>query len=42
MRIELLDEAHDDLVAGYHFYEKQSPGLVRIFSTHFIPRLIRC
>ncbi len=27
MRIEVLDEAQDDLVAGFHFYEEQSPGL---------------
>ena len=31
MTIELLDEAKDDLVAGYHFYEDQSPGLGSYF-----------
>jgi len=29
--IELLDEAKDDLVVGYHFYEEQSPGLGSYF-----------
>ncbi len=27
MTTELLDEAKNDLVAGYHFYEDQSSGL---------------
>ena len=27
MKIEILDEAKDDLIAGYHFYEEQSAGL---------------
>ena len=31
MTIELLDEAKDDLVAGYHFYEEQSSGLGSYF-----------
>ena len=31
MKIELLDEARDDLVAGYHFYENQSAGLGSYF-----------
>ena len=31
MRIEILDDAKDDLVAGYRFYEKQSPGLGSYF-----------
>ncbi len=31
MTIELLDEAKDDLIAGYHFYEEQSPGLGSYF-----------
>ena len=31
MTIELLDEAKDDLVAGYHFYEEQSSGIGSYF-----------
>jgi plasmid stabilization system protein ParE len=31
MRIELLDDAKDDLVAGFQFYEEQSPGLGSYF-----------
>ena len=31
MRIEVLDEAKDDLVDGFHFYEEQSPGLGSYF-----------
>jgi plasmid stabilization system protein ParE len=31
MRIEILDEAKEDLISGYHFYEKQSPGLGSYF-----------
>jgi plasmid stabilization system protein ParE len=31
MKIVLLDEARDDLIAGYHFYEQQSPGLGSYF-----------
>lgn len=31
MTIEVLDEAQEDLVAGYHFYEDQSPGLGSYF-----------
>ena len=31
MTIEVLDDAKEDLVAGYHFYEKQSPGLGSYF-----------
>jgi hypothetical protein len=27
MRIEVLDDAKDDLVDGFHFYEEQSSGL---------------
>ena len=27
MNIEILDEAQEDLIAGHHFYEEQSPGL---------------
>ena len=26
MKIEILDGAKDDLIAGFHFYEEQSPG----------------
>ncbi len=31
MTIEVLDDAQEDLVAGYHFYEDQSPGLGSYF-----------
>ena len=31
MRIEVLDDAKDDLVDGFHFYEEQSPGLGSYF-----------
>jgi len=31
MRIEVLDDAKDDLIAGFHFYEQQSPGLGSYF-----------
>ncbi len=31
MRIQILDEARDDLVNGYAFYEKQSEGLGAYF-----------
>jgi hypothetical protein len=31
MRIEILDKAEDDLVAGFHFYEKQQNGLGAYF-----------
>ena len=35
MKIEILDDAGEDLVAGYHFYEEQSPGL----GTYFLDSL---
>ena len=31
MTIEVLDDAGEDLVAGYHFYEEQSRGLGSCF-----------
>ena len=31
MTIEVLEDAKEDLVAGYHFYEEQSPGLGSYF-----------
>jgi hypothetical protein len=31
VRIELLDDAKDDLMDGFRFYEKQSPGLGSYF-----------
>jgi plasmid stabilization system protein ParE len=31
MRIEVLDDAKDDLVDGFDFYEQQSPGLGSYF-----------
>jgi len=27
MRIEILSDATEDLLDGYHFYERQAPGL---------------
>ena len=32
MRIEILDKAEDDLVAGFQFYEAQEIGLGAYFS----------
>ena len=37
MTIELLDEAKNDLVAGHHFYEDQSPGLGSYFLDSLFP-----
>jgi plasmid stabilization system protein ParE len=31
MRIDILDDAKNDLVAGYYFYEQQAPGLGSYF-----------
>ena len=31
MRIEVLDDAKDDIVTGYYFYEDKSPGLGSYF-----------
>jgi plasmid stabilization system protein ParE len=31
MKIEILDEAEEDLISGYYFYEKQGEGLGRYF-----------
>ena len=31
MRIEILPEARDDLIAGFRFYERQAPGLGKYF-----------
>jgi hypothetical protein len=31
MRVEILDAAKDDLIAGFHFYEEQSAGLGSYF-----------
>ena len=31
MRIEILPEAGEDLIAGYRFYETQAPGLGSYF-----------
>ena len=35
MRIEILDKAEDDLVAGFHFYKEQETGL----GTYFLESL---
>jgi len=34
MKIEILDLAKDDLIAGYRFYEKQEAGLGEYFLRH--------
>lgn len=31
MRVEILDQAEEDLVEGYWFYEEQAPGLGSYF-----------
>ncbi len=31
MKIEIVDDAKDDLAAGFHFYEEQAPGLGSYF-----------
>ncbi|MFA5056681.1 MAG: type II toxin-antitoxin system RelE/ParE family toxin [Opitutaceae bacterium] len=31
MKVEILDQARDDLVEGYYFYEKQAPRLGAYF-----------
>ena len=31
MRIEILDEAQEDLTQGFHFYESREPGLGSYF-----------
>jgi hypothetical protein len=31
MRIEILSEANEDLINGYHFYERQAPNLGSYF-----------
>jgi len=28
MKIEILDQALEDLIEGFHFYEDQQPGLL--------------
>ncbi len=35
MRVEILDEAQEDLIGGFHFYESQEPGL----GTYFLDSL---
>ena len=40
--IEVLDDAKDDLVDRFHFYEEQSPGLGSTFWTPSSPTSIRC
>lgn len=34
MKIEILDEAEDDLIEGFHFYEAQQSGLGTYFLTN--------
>lgn len=31
MKIEILDEAQEDLIQGFHFYESREPGLGSYF-----------
>jgi len=35
VRVEILDEAQEDLIGGFHFYESQEPGL----GTYFLDSL---
>ena len=35
MKIEILDQAEDDLIEGFHFYEAQRPGLGSYFWSIF-------
>ena len=35
MRIEILDQAVEDLIEGFHFYEAQQPDL----GSHFLRNL---
>lgn len=39
MKISLLREARDDLLAGQRFYESRAPGLGRYFLEHLIADL---
>ena len=34
MKIEILDRAREDLIEGFHFYERQEPGLGSYFLTN--------
>src|SRR5947208_14897030 len=34
MKIEMLDRAREDLIEGFHFYERQEPGLGSYFLTN--------
>jgi hypothetical protein len=33
MKLEILDQAEDDLIEGFHFYESQQAGLGSYFQT---------
>ena len=41
MRVEILDEAQQDLIEGYHFYEGQREGLGDYFQIRFLPTSTR-
>ena len=40
MKIQILDEALEDLAAGYYCYEKQGDGLGRYFRDALLADLI--
>jgi hypothetical protein len=40
MKIEILEEAKQDLLAGFNFYEKQAQGLRSYFLDSLFPTLI--
>jgi hypothetical protein len=42
VRIEILDQAEQDLLEGFHFYEDQEPGLGAYFLTNLFQMLNRC
>ena len=43
MKIHIVDQAEDDLVDGYNFYEVQAPGLGAYFSgSHLLGRWAAC
>lgn len=40
MKIEILDQAEDDLIEGFYFYEAQRPGLGSHFLVHSMKQSI--
>ncbi len=41
MKIEILDEAREDLIQGFHFYESREPGLGSYFIDCLFPDIRR-